>query len=215
MAQEDNEAAALHNVTSASCVIPHHVGVHQAAALLELAIGTCHAEGVPVTVTHHIAVEFHAVSQEAVPVTFVITPLAGVPRAGVTSVGDVALTRPPVPVEVAPHKVSTIAATVVSSRTVLAAAVIVAVSGTPVEAVVLPINWSCARLAILARVTALLAIVVELVLLPVPSKLEPVEVTSPVRVPIVLAVARVLAVVALPDNAPVNVVAARLLVDEL
>lgn len=74
---------------------------------------------------------------------------------------------------------STIAATVVSSKTVLAAAVIVAVSGTPVEAVVLPINWSCARLAILARVTALLAIVVAF----------PVLVTSPVRLAFVVTVA--------------------------
>ena len=113
------------------------------------------------------------------PVQFVSTPLAGVPRAGVTKVGEVALTSPPVPVDVAPQRVSTIAATVVSSRTVLAAAVIVAVSGTPVEAVVLPINWSCARLAILARVTALLAIVVAF----------PVLVTSPVRLAFVVTVA--------------------------
>lgn len=39
--------------------------------------------------------------------------------------GAVALTSPPVPVEVAPQRVSTIAQTVVSSRTVAAAAVIV------------------------------------------------------------------------------------------
>ena len=32
------------------------------------------------------------------PVALVITPLAGVPRAGVTSVGDVANTKAPVPV---------------------------------------------------------------------------------------------------------------------
>jgi hypothetical protein len=88
------------------------------------------------------------------PVQLVRVPLAGVPNAGVTSVGEVALTSPPEPVEVAPQRVSTIAPTVVSSRTVLAAAVIVAVCGTPVEAVVLPMNWSCARLAILASVTA-------------------------------------------------------------
>lgn len=85
--------------------------------------------------------------------------LAGVPSAGVTNVGLVALAIPPVPVEVAPPRVFTMSPTVVSSSTVLAAAVIVAVSGTPVEAVILPINWSCARFAILARVTALLAIV--------------------------------------------------------
>ncbi len=93
------------------------------------------------------------------PVQFVNTPLVGVHKRGVTNVGLVALAIPPVPVEVAHQRVSTIALTVVSSRTVLAAAVIVAVSGTPVEAVVLPINWSCARLAILARETALFAIV--------------------------------------------------------
>lgn len=95
----------------------------------------------------------------AVPVMFVPTRADGVPRAGVTRVGDVARTNQPVPVEVAPPRVSTIAPTVVSSSTVRAAAVIVAVCGTHVEAVVLPINWSCAKSAILARVTALLAIV--------------------------------------------------------
>lgn len=131
----------------------------QVAALVEVAVGTYHTAGVPVTVIPPILVESHAVRPEAVPVILVPTRADGVPRAGVTKVGLVALAIPPVPVEVAPHKVSTIAATVVSSRTVLAAAVIVAVSGTPVEAVVLPINWSCARSAILASVTALLAIV--------------------------------------------------------
>lgn len=137
------------------------------------------------------------------PVQFVNTPEVGVPRAGVTSVGDVALTSPPVPVEVAPQRVFTMSPTVVSSRTVLAAAVIVAVSGTPVEAVVLPINWSCARLAILASVTALLAIVRAFVLLAEPSNEEPALVTSPVAVPIVLAVCRAVAVQALPVTEPV------------
>ncbi len=123
--------------------------------------------------------------------------------AQVVKSGDILLTSPPVPVEVAPQRVFTMSPTVVSSRTVLAAAVIVAVSGTPVEAVVLPINWSCARLAILARVTALLAIVREFVLFAVPSKLEPALVTSPVAVPIVLPVARVVAVPAFPVTLPV------------
>lgn len=178
------------------------------------------------------------------PVTFVITPLAGVPRAGVTSVGLVrvlfvrvsvefldtrvsvapvgsvrippdtviaailgvmragepARTSHPVPVEVAHQRVFTMSANVVSSRTVLAAAVIVAVSGTPVDAVVLPINWSCARLAIFARVTALLVIVRALVLLAEPSNEEPALVTSPVAVPIVRGVARAVAVQAFPDT---------------
>lgn len=66
-----------------------------------------------------------------------------------------------------------------------------------------------------SEVPFILVTVVEFVLLPVPSKLEPVEVTSPVRVPIVLPVARAVAVVALPDNAPVKVVAARAFVLEL
>ena len=43
-------------------------------------------------------VTFPAVSPDAVPVRFVATPEAGVPRAGVTSVGDVANTAAPVPV---------------------------------------------------------------------------------------------------------------------
>ena len=88
------------------------------------------------------ALVIHDVSPVAVPVALVATRADGVPSAGVTNVGLVALAIPPVPVEVAPQRVSTIAATVVSSRTVLAAAVIVAVCGTPVEAVVLPMNWS-------------------------------------------------------------------------
>lgn len=50
------------------------------------------------------------------------------------------------------------------------------------------------------EVPFILVTVVELVLLPVPSKEEPVEVTSPVRVPIVRAVARAVAVQALPDT---------------
>lgn len=119
---------------------------------------------VPEVIPEAVAVEYslsdHPIPLGAgIPVQFERLPLAGVPRAGVTSVGDVALTSPPVPVEVAPPRVSTIAATVVSSKTVRAAAVIVAVCGTHVEAVVLPINWSCAKSAILASVTALLAIV--------------------------------------------------------
>lgn len=102
---------------------------------------------VPDVIPEAVAVEYSFKAQPiplgaGIPVQFDRFPLAGVPRAGVTSVGDVALTSPPVPVDVAPQRVSTIAPTVVSSRTVLAAAVIVAVSGTPVEAVVLPINWS-------------------------------------------------------------------------
>ncbi len=66
----------------------------------------------------------------AVPVMFVPTRADGVPRAGVTNVGLVALAIPPVPVELAPQRVSTIAQTVVSSRIVAAAAVIVVLSGT-------------------------------------------------------------------------------------
>lgn len=124
-----------------------------------MAIGTFHTAGVPLIVTPHTFVESHAVSPVAVPVILVPTRVEGVPRAGVTSVGEVALTSPPVPVEVAPPRVFTMSHTVVSSRTVRAAAVIVAVCGTPVDAVVLPMNWSCARSAIFARVTALFAIV--------------------------------------------------------
>lgn len=64
----------------------------------------------------------HAVGR---PVQFVNTPLVGVHKRGVTNVGLVALAIPPVPVEVVPPKVSTIAQTVVSSNTVAAAAVMV------------------------------------------------------------------------------------------
>lgn len=57
------------------------------------------------------------------PVQFVSVPLAGVPRAGATSVGEFARTIQPVPVALAPPSVSTIAETVVSSSTVRAAVV--------------------------------------------------------------------------------------------
>jgi hypothetical protein len=45
-----------------------------------------------------LVVTLPAVRPEAVPVTLVMTPDAGVPRAGVTNVGDVANTADPVPV---------------------------------------------------------------------------------------------------------------------
>lgn len=137
-----------------------------------------------------VSVEFLETRVSLAPVGSVRIPPETVIAAilGVTRAGEPARTSPPVPVEVAHPRVFTMSATVVSSRTVLAAAVIVVVCGTPVEAEVLPMNWSCARSAILARVTALLAIVSALVLFPVPSKEEPALVTSPVAVPIVLAV---------------------------
>jgi len=55
-----------------------------------------------------------------VPPETVIAAMLGVIRAG-----EPVLTSPPVPVELAPPRVSTIAQTVVSSRTVAAAAVMV------------------------------------------------------------------------------------------
>lgn len=136
--------------------------------------------------TGHVRLAF-VVTVAAFPL---IEPVA-LPILGVVKTGDVALAIPPVPVEVAPQRVSTIAPTVVSSRTVLDAAVIVAVCGTPVEAVVLPMNWSCARLSIFARVTAAVAIVKAFVLFAEPLKVEPALVTSPVAVPIVRAVVRI------------------------
>ena len=45
-----------------------------------------------------LVVTFPAVNPDAVPVTLVITPEAGVPRAGVTRVGEVANTKAPEPV---------------------------------------------------------------------------------------------------------------------
>lgn len=69
-----------------------------------------------------------------------------------------------------------------------------AILGTPV--LVVFFNRPVARPA--REVPFILVTVVELVLLPVPSKLEPVEVTSPVRVPIVRGVARAVAVQAFP-----------------
>lgn len=65
------------------------------------------------------------------------------------------------------------------------------------------------------EVPFILVTIVEFVLFAEPSKLEPAEVTSPVRVPIVRGVARAVVVVELPDNAPVKVVAASAFVLEL
>ena len=45
-----------------------------------------------------LVVTFPAVNPDAVPVTLVMTPEAGVPRAGVTKTGDSAKTRAPEPV---------------------------------------------------------------------------------------------------------------------
>lgn len=86
-----------------------------------------------------------------------------------------------------------------------------AILGTPVAVVFFSIP--VARPA--REVPFNLVTVVEFVLLPVPSKLEPVAVTSPVRVPIVLPVARAVAVLAFQDKAPVNVVHPRFAVAEL
>lgn len=96
-----------------------------------VAVNTCQLVGAVAALTSTVVVaDFRAlvipeVSPVAVPVAFVATRAVGVPSAGVTRTGEVALTSPPVPVEVAPQRVSTIAQTVVSSRTVAAAAVIV------------------------------------------------------------------------------------------
>jgi len=71
-------------------IVTHHappLGACHVAALVEVAIGTYHTAGVPVTVIPPILVESHAVRPEAIPVTFVITPLAGVPRAGEVRIG--------------------------------------------------------------------------------------------------------------------------------
>jgi len=76
-----------------------------------------------------VSVEFFETSVSLAPVGSVKIPPDTVIAAilGVVRAGEPARTNQPVPVEVAPPRVSTIAQTVVSSRTVLAAAVIVAV----------------------------------------------------------------------------------------
>lgn len=82
-------------------IVTHHappLGACHVAALVEVAVGTYHTAGVPVTVIPPILVESHAVRPEAVPVALVATRADGVPRAGVTSVGELAKTKAPVPV---------------------------------------------------------------------------------------------------------------------
>lgn len=68
---------------------PPAAGVCQVAAELEVAVGTCPTLGVPVIVIPPTFVLSPAVRPVAVPVTFVITPDAGVPSAGVVRTGDV------------------------------------------------------------------------------------------------------------------------------
>lgn len=77
----------------------------------------------------NVSVEFFETSVSLAPVGSVKIPPDTVIAAilGVVRAGEPARTNHPVPVEVAHQRVSTIAATVVSSKTVLAAAVIVAV----------------------------------------------------------------------------------------
>jgi len=79
-----------------------------------------------------VSVEFLDTRVSLAPVGSVRVPPETVIAAilGVTRAGEPALTSPPVPVEVAPQRVFTMSATVVSSRTVAAAAVIVVLSGT-------------------------------------------------------------------------------------
>ena len=91
-----------------------------------------------------VFVEFLDTSVSLAPVGRVNVPPDTVIAAilGVTRAGEPARTSHPVPVDVAHQRVFTMSHTVLSSRTVLAAAVIVAVCGTPVEAVVRPMNWS-------------------------------------------------------------------------
>ena len=60
---------------------------------ITVALGTVAALPTDVTSPVRLAfvVTFHAVNPDAVPVTFVITPLAGVPRAGVVRMGEVSV----------------------------------------------------------------------------------------------------------------------------
>lgn len=78
-----------------------------------------------------VSVEFLDTSVSVAPVGRVNTPPETVIAAilGVIRAGEPVLTSPPVPVEVAPQRVFTMSATVVSSRTVAAAVVIVVLAG--------------------------------------------------------------------------------------
>jgi len=130
---------------------PPPLGACHVAALVEVAVGIYHTAGVPVTVIPPILTEsvalatalvichpeillFVRVSVEFLDTRVSLAPVGSVripPETviaailGVTRAGEPVLTSPPVPVELAPPRVSTIAQTVVSSRTVAAAAVMV------------------------------------------------------------------------------------------
>ena len=79
----------------------------------------------PVAFATIVLAEIDAKPDSGSPVQLVSVPLVGVPRIGVTKVGLVARANPPVPVDVAPPSVLTIAETLASSRTVAAAAVLI------------------------------------------------------------------------------------------
>jgi len=88
---------------------PHHQPACQVAVVQLTAVNTCHTVGAVAALTDTVVVALfnqlatvavQAIKLAAVQVTFVITQLAGVHKAGVTNVGEVANTGLPVQVGV-------------------------------------------------------------------------------------------------------------------
>lgn len=102
VAQENSPAgAALHDTTDGLAAVP--VAAHFVVVLIVVAVSVVNdpAAAVVPPIAGGLArlVTVFAVQLVQVPVRFVITPEAGVPSAGVTSVGEVAKTTLPLPVE--------------------------------------------------------------------------------------------------------------------
>lgn len=167
---------------------PDVLAIESAASAIDVAFPT----DVTTPVRLALVVTFPAVSPEAVPVRLVAVIDDGVPPAQLNKTGAPAL----------PTLIARAVHTPVQSPVIEPTAGVI---------VVLPAAVT-SHFALTVKVPAAVALpkeptfeltvarVVALVLLAVPSKEEPAVVTSPVRVPIVLAFCRAVAVQALPDT---------------
>ena len=145
---------------------PPAAGVCQVAVVELVAVRTCPEDGAVAALTSTVVVAlFRAlvipdVRPVAVPVTFVITPDAGVPSAGVTSEGDVALTGAPEPVAVVhtgraaapPHTRTSVVAPFASVCCAPVAVVPVAMSEYAVVPVLLPVHPSATAISVAFQV---------------------------------------------------------------
>lgn len=190
---------------------PPAAGVCQVAVVELVAVRTCPEDGAVAALTSTVVVAlFNAlvipdVRPVAVPVTFVITPDAGVPSAGVTSEGDVALTGAPEPVavvhtgsaEAPPHTRTSVVAPFASVCCAPVAVVPVAMSEYAVVPVLLPVHPSATAISVAFQVPVVIvqtdasddrvATFVYATVPPVPK--ATLELSVPVKVRVLLTVA--------------------------